>query len=177
LTHDTRQTIDWLFREEPLLYDMASSDTLLAQYGGDIVPQAFNGGFVALSYLVSWIGAATTLELLNRRTSRSGLSNHILLLGSAVAMGGIAIWCMHFIGNRAIVLGDGEPELQIAYSSGYTALSFFIPILVLLPAFVAIGANSKMYWWRICMGGTIAGAAICGCVLPTKNQNLFLEQR
>ncbi|KAK1966995.1 hypothetical protein LY78DRAFT_656783 [Colletotrichum sublineola] len=77
-------------------------------------------------------------------------------------MGGIAIWCMHFIGNRAIDLADGEPELQIAYSSGFTALSFFVPIAVLLAAFVAIGINNTVSWWRVCVGGVLAGAAICG---------------
>lgn len=44
----------------------------------------------------------------------------------------------HFIGNRAIDLASGEAELQIAYSSGFTALSFFVPILVLLAAFVSL---------------------------------------
>lgn len=77
-------------------------------------------------------------------------------------MGGIAIWCMHFIGNRAIEMAAGEPSLQIAYSSGFTAFSFFMPILVLVAAFVAIGTNDKVSWWRVAIGGTLAGAAICG---------------
>jgi NO-binding membrane sensor protein with MHYT domain len=53
-------------------------------------------------------------------------------------------------------------ELQIAYSSGFTALSFFVPILVLLAAFVAIGTSSRVHWWRVATGGTLAGGAICG---------------
>ncbi len=52
--------------------------------------------------------------------------------------------------------------LQIAYSSGFTALSFFVPILVLLAAFLAIGTNNTVSWWRVAIGGTMAGAAICG---------------
>lgn len=77
-------------------------------------------------------------------------------------MGGISIWSMHYIGNRAIDIGDGDPQLQIAYSSGFTALSFFMPIIVLLAAFVAIGTNEKVSWWRVGVGGSLAGAAICG---------------
>lgn len=77
-------------------------------------------------------------------------------------MGGISIWSMHYIGNRAIDIGSGDPQLQIAYSSGYTALSFFMPIIVLLAAFVAIGTNEKVSWWRVGVGGSLAGAAICG---------------
>jgi hypothetical protein len=48
---------------------------LFQLWNGQIVPRTFNGGFVALSYVVSFIGAACTLELLNRRTSPKGRSN------------------------------------------------------------------------------------------------------
>ena len=44
-------------------------------YEGHIVPQQFNAGFVALSYLVSLVGAGSTLELINRRTGSKGLFN------------------------------------------------------------------------------------------------------
>lgn len=77
-------------------------------------------------------------------------------------MGGIAIWCMHYIGNRAIEMGAGEDQLQITYSSGFTALSFFLPIMVLVAAFVAMGTNNKVSWWRVAVGGWLAGSAICG---------------
>ncbi|TDZ28368.1 Signaling protein YkoW [Colletotrichum spinosum] len=139
-----------------------TNEDLFAKYHGHIVPRAFNGGFITLSFAVSLIGAASTLELLNRRTSPKGKFNHLLLVSSAVTMGGIAIWCMHFIGNRAIDLADGEAEMQIAYSSGFTALSFFVPIAVLLAAFVAVGINNTVSWWRVAIGGVLAGAAICG---------------
>ncbi|KAF3070878.1 hypothetical protein GL218_00661 [Daldinia childiae] len=103
---------------------MLEGEELLQQYEDEIVPRSFRGGFVFLSYLVSCVGAALTLELLNRRTSRNGLSNHLILVSAAMAMGGISIWCMHFVGNHAIILGEGEPELRINYSSRYSALSF-----------------------------------------------------
>ncbi|KAK8093623.1 hypothetical protein PG997_000308 [Apiospora hydei] len=140
---------------------MSTPDELLQQYQGQIVPRSFNAGFVTLSYIISLIGAAATLELMNRRTSRNGFFNHFLLVSSSITMGGIAIWCMHYIGNRAIELADGQLELQIAYSAGFTALSFFIPIMVLLLAFVAAGTN-QVSWYRIGGGGSLAGGAICG---------------
>ncbi len=85
-----------------------------------------------------------------------------LLIGSSISMGGVAIWCMHFVGNRAVVLGHGEPELQIAYHAGFTALSFFLPILVLLPAFLAMDTQDRVRHVRVVLGGTLAGLAICG---------------
>lgn len=69
---------------------------------------------------------------------------------------------MHFIGNRAIVLAGGINILQIAYNPGFTALSFFVPILVLLAAILAVGSNEKVSIVRIVLGGTLAGLGICG---------------
>jgi NO-binding membrane sensor protein with MHYT domain len=85
-----------------------------------------------------------------------------LLFGSSISMGGIAIWCMHYISNRAIVLGDGQAAMQISYSSEFTALSFFVPILVLLAAFTAVGSDDQASNVRVAIGGTLAGLAICG---------------
>ncbi|KAI1300758.1 hypothetical protein F5Y03DRAFT_223101 [Xylaria venustula] len=141
---------------------MSAADDLFQKYEGHFVPRSFNPGFIVLSFLVSLIGSISTLELINRRTSRNGFLNHIYLFTAAVTMGGIAIWSMHFIGNRAIMLAQDQPELQIVYSSSFTAVSFFIPIIVLLTAFVATGANNHVSFWRIGVGGTLAGGAICG---------------
>ena len=52
--------------------------------------------------------------------------------------------------------------MQIAYSAGFTVLSFFIPILVLLAAFIAVGSNDVVSWWRVLAGGVICGGAVCG---------------
>jgi hypothetical protein len=42
---------------------------------GKIIPRTFAPEFVVLSYVVSYIGALTTIELLHRRTSRRGWYN------------------------------------------------------------------------------------------------------
>jgi len=42
---------------------------------GKILPQSYSVGFVVLSYVVSYIGALTTLELLHLRTSYRGAYN------------------------------------------------------------------------------------------------------
>lgn len=48
---------------------------LLEVYQGHVVPKAYNGGYVALSYLISLVGATSTLELINRRSWFDGISN------------------------------------------------------------------------------------------------------
>lgn len=81
-------------------------------------------------------------------------------------MGGVAIWAMHFIGNRAIILYPGSPGmngLQLSYSAGFTALSFFVPIVFLLLAYLLMGTSSEAVGWlRLGTGGTFAGLSICG---------------
>jgi NO-binding membrane sensor protein with MHYT domain len=158
---------------------MSDSSSLIAMEG-QIVSRTFSPGLVVLSYVVSWIGAWTTLELINKRTAGRGLYNwygqvsqivihdgntnpyRYLLVGSSISMGGIAIWGMHFLGTRAIVLGDGNDSIQVAYSPAFTAVSFFLPIVVLLAAFTIVGSNEKVSWLRVGLGGALAGLSICG---------------
>lgn len=160
-------------------FTMSDNSALLAMEG-QIVSRCFSPGLVVLSYVVSWIGAWTTLELINKRTAGRGLYNwygqlshniihfastnsyRYLLVGSSISMGGIAIWGMFFLGTRAIILGDGDDSLQVAYNPSFTALSFFVPIVVLLVAFITVGSNEKISWLRVGLGGALAGLTICG---------------
>ncbi|KAH0565108.1 hypothetical protein GP486_001492 [Trichoglossum hirsutum] len=128
---------------------------------GKTLPQSYNIGFVILSYAVSYVGSLTTLELLQRRTSRRGAYNWYLLAGSSLSMGGIGIWSMHYVANRAIILLN-DTVSQISYSAGYTTLSFFVPIFVLLAAFSILGTNETISKRRLGLSGALAGLAICG---------------
>ncbi|KAK4235834.1 hypothetical protein C8A03DRAFT_36313 [Achaetomium macrosporum] len=136
------------------------------QYLGQVVPFTIDPGLLVLSYAVSLVGAAATLELIHRRTSRRGYYNNILLLCAAITMGGVAIWSMHFIGNLATTLLHSEPELHVVYSGRVTVASFFVPIIVLLVAFFVVtgasGNGGRVSWWRVCASGALAGGAICG---------------
>ncbi|KUJ12089.1 uncharacterized protein LY89DRAFT_221723 [Mollisia scopiformis] len=129
---------------------------------GHFIPRRFRAGYIVLSYFISFVGSWTTLEIINRRTSMRGAYNWLHLAAASISMGGIAIWCMHFIGNRAIVLGEGQRQLQIAYSSGFTALSFFLPVIVLFMAFWAVGSNERISIVRVILGSILAGFGICG---------------
>ncbi|KAJ4417911.1 hypothetical protein N0V85_001652 [Neurospora sp. IMI 360204] len=134
----------------------------LAKYLGQIVPFHLSPGTIVLSYIISLCGAISTLELMNRRTSHRGLYNILLLMGAAISLGGVSIWCMHYIGNRAIILHHGEVSLQIAYHAGITAASFFVPIIVLLSAFFITANTTLITWWRILLSGALSGGATCG---------------
>jgi NO-binding membrane sensor protein with MHYT domain len=78
-------------------------------------------------------------------------------------MGVVGIWCMHFIGNRAIILGDGDDLIQLSYSPGYTILSVFCPILGLTAAFSAAewpSHSAAAHWAALCVTGLLAGGSI-----------------
>jgi hypothetical protein len=52
-----------------------TAQNLLREYQGHIVPQSYNTGFVTLSFVVSLVGAGSTLELINKRTGPRGFFN------------------------------------------------------------------------------------------------------
>ena len=84
-----------------------------------------------------------------------------LLIGAAVAMGAVAIWSMHFIGNRAINMSDGR-SLQLAYNPGFTAASFFLPIICVGVAFYVFGITENVSKLGTLAGGICTGSAVCG---------------
>ena len=77
-------------------------------------------------------------------------------------MGAVAIWSMHFIGNRAITMEEDQPELQIGYSPGFTAGSFFLPICVVGIAFYLFTISEQVTSTGTIAGGCLTGFAICG---------------
>jgi len=56
-------------------FNSTSTGYDLKDMEGHLIPKHYKIGFVVLSYLVSYLGALTTLELLMRRTAMRGLYN------------------------------------------------------------------------------------------------------
>ncbi|CAD6580433.1 MAG: hypothetical protein ASARMPREDX12_009564 [Alectoria sarmentosa] len=77
-------------------------------------------------------------------------------------MGAVAIWSMHYIGNRAIVMVQGEPNLQIQYNPGFTAGSFFLPVCVVGIAFYFFSITDNVSVLGTLVGGLLVGSAVCG---------------
>lgn len=80
-------------------------------------------------------------------------------------MGLVGIWCMHFIGNRVIVLDTGNDSNQLVYNAGFTTLSVFLPIIGLTVAFSAAEYRSSskvLQWISMIFTGVFAGLSIVG---------------
>lgn len=66
---------------------------------------------------------------------------------------------MHFVGNRAIVLGDGEDEIQLYYSPTYTAVSAILPVVVI---FLGLMIADKFYKGSQRAITRFASLGVCG---------------
>ncbi|KAI9664581.1 MAG: hypothetical protein M1821_006027 [Bathelium mastoideum] len=136
---------------------------------GDVVPFHLIPWIVVLSFVASLIGTLTTVELLHRRitTGKRWLSM-LQLFACSISMGLVGIWCMHFVGNRAIILAQGQNQMQLVYSPGSTALSVFLPIVFLFIGFFIADRESQKQRGRvrlsvfICIAGIAAGLSIVG---------------
>lgn len=73
---------------------------------------------------------------------------------------------MHFIGNRAIILGDIKANVeQLSYDIGFTILSVFLPVIGLTVAFsiAEMPSTSVMkHWIALICAGTFAGLSVIG---------------
>lgn len=138
----------------------------------------YDGGIIFTSYLIAVLGAMTALELLTRRTHIRGFNNwysykyisilvltssvlnRFFLLASAFSMGGVGIWCMHFIGNKCLtIILKNDEKHSLSYSPGFTFLSLFIAIITVFLAFVFVGITEEAKISRIVPSGIIAGVS------------------
>ena len=132
---------------------------------GDVVPLSFNGGLVALSFLTAVLGSYVALLAavgIRTETQDGDIRLGYILIG-AVAMGGVGIWSMHFIGMQAQDL-----PFLVGYQVGLTVLSFL----------VAAGFSGWAFWYvgrdRFTIGRCLVGGLAAG---PRRRHALCRHQR
>lgn len=86
------------------------------------IGMAFMGSYSAVTL--------TELYRVSRRVRTRFFGEHSVLLLNSLAVGGAAIWCMHFIGMGALHLRapDGE-DIPVYFNTGVTILSLIAPII------------------------------------------------
>jgi len=109
---------------------------------------------VALSYVVSVLGAFISLNVVEYVRSASGRIEMGWTLLASITFGGCAIWAMHFIGMLAY-----DPGALITYDVGLTLISLVIPVVF------AFGGFYTVYRWRdstvaLLTAGTIFGLGV-----------------
>ena len=127
---------------------------------GDVVPLSFNGGLVALSFLTAVLGSYVALLAavgIRTETQDGDIRLGYILIG-AVAMGGVGIWSMHFIGMQA------GPAVPGRLPGGFDRTQFL----------VAAGFSGWAFWYvgrdrftigRCLVGGLAAAWASPPCIM------------
>lgn len=118
---------------------------------------SYNWGLVTLSYLVSVLGALTALQLAIgiplAQTPRQKLG---AVFAAALAMGGGAIWSMHFIAMLAY-----EMPMAVHYDTSLTLISAIISVLscAIGLALAGIGTFSSI---KVALAGLFMGLGVAG---------------
>jgi len=134
---------------------------------------------VALSYVISVFGSYTALQLAiaipQARTWTAVIGS---VTGASVALGGGAVWSMHFIGMNAADMG-----MPVAYDPTLTIISLILAIVAPAIGLFIVG-RSDGGWINLPLGGVLTGLGVAlmhytgmaAMIMPAKityDTNLF----
>lgn len=123
----------------------------------DTLPTSFNFALVALSFAVSVFGSYTALHCAtNIRRDPNSLSI-AWLTGAAVALGGGAVWSMHFLGMSAF-----NTTMPYTFDPLLTITSFLAAVTATGLGFLIAGSGQSRLIGliRLTIGGTITGLGV-----------------
>jgi NO-binding membrane sensor protein with MHYT domain len=114
----------------------------------------YQGGYVALSYLISVLGGYVALTSATRIRQRNGQVSVGNTIAAGLALGGIGVWSMHFIGMVALKLDVGS-----SYSLWETLVSL---IAAITGSSLALGfvAKAPHRLGRLCGAGIVLGLGV-----------------
>ena len=111
----------------------------------------------ALSYVVSVLGSFTALQLaIAIPVAPAGRARTKAILAAGAAMGGGAIWAMHFIAMLACKM-----PIPVTYDVGLTALSAVIAIGSCMAGLAIVG-NGVFTPLKLIGGGLLMGVGVAG---------------
>ena len=123
---------------------------------GQVLAPEYSPGLVALSYLVSFAGSLTALMCASRMLKADGRAKFSMLACAAVALGGIGIWSMHFIGMLAYQL-----PVRIVYEPVLTGVSLVAAIVISGIALYLAGGRRKFSKPGWVAASVLAGVGVC----------------
>lgn len=118
------------------------------------VTTSFQLSYVAISFAISVLGAFVALTAATRIRQRHGQISKLNTAAAGIALGGIGVWSMHFIGMVALKM-----DVATSYSLIETGISLVAAIVAsaLALAFVA-KAPAKL--GRLLFAGTLLGLGV-----------------
>ena len=116
---------------------------------------SYNLYLIGLSYVIAVFGSFTALQLAIRIPSSRGGSMWGWLIFSALALGGGAIWSMHFIGMLAY-----ETPVRIGYDPMLTIASLLIAVVIAAIGLLIVGRGQASIF-KLLFAGVAGGLGVC----------------
>jgi NO-binding membrane sensor protein with MHYT domain len=123
---------------------------------GQLLSPEYSLGMVALSFFISFAGSLVALICAGRMVGADGRPNLAIVACAAVALGGIGIWTMHFIGMLAYRL-----PIAISYNMPLTVVSLVAAVLISGIALYMAGGRSRFSRPGWLAGSLLAGVGVC----------------
>ncbi len=123
---------------------------------GDVLQARHDMAVVFASYVVSVLGSYAGLYHAQYMVGRNGKLNWSMVIGAAVALGGIGIWTMHFLG----MMGYRLP-LPMVYDGTLTAVSLLAAVVIAGIALVLTNRGGKFSRGGWAIGSLLAGLGVC----------------
>ncbi len=121
---------------------------------GDIIPKQFDTVLVGLSYFIAVLGSYVALECTVRIPQPDGRARLGFVIGGAVALGGVAIWSMHFIGMTAL-----QTAIDVEYQVLPTFVSLVAAIVVSALALWFVGTGAFTFG-KLLISGVLTGIGV-----------------
>jgi NO-binding membrane sensor protein with MHYT domain len=115
---------------------------------------SYSSGYVVLSYVISVIGAFVGLTATHNIVRPNGRISLINTLAAGLALGGVGVWSMHFIGMLALKM-----DLAVGYAMTETVVSLVAAVVATSLALYFVARNRSLL--RILCAGILLGLGVC----------------
>jgi len=120
----------------------------------EVLPTRFDTSLVVVSFMISAFGAYAALAASTLVRAKGGGVNRLNAAFAGVALGGVGIWSMHFLGMLA-----WETGMAMGYGLLGTLLSLLVAVGVSAFALGYMAAGSFSYR-RLAVAGPVAGLGV-----------------
>lgn len=120
----------------------------------ELLPVTYAPALVLLSFLISAVGAFTALTAAAAARRPDGRASRLNIFFAGLALGGIGIWSMHFVGMIA-----WQVQLGVGYRLLETMVSLVAAVIVSALALGYVAANPRD-WKRFLVAGPLAGMGV-----------------
>lgn len=119
-----------------------------------VITTSFDTTFVLLSLVIAIVGSFVALTAANRIKQANGQINRTNAMAAGLALGGVGVWSMHFIGMLAL-------DMDVGRSYGVIeTLSSLVAVVLATSAALGYAAKEPKSAGRLIVGGVALGLSV-----------------